>query len=81
MIGVRRQRILFTAALGLLVAAYVTAHGLANPDFTSDFDQVWAGASPHERYADHRRPDDLDLVEAEQERADAEREQLDAERR
>ena len=30
--------------LAVAVAAYVVAHGLANPDFTSDFDQVWAGA-------------------------------------
>lgn len=42
--SVEWPRILFSVALGLLVAAYVTAHGFANPDFTSDFDQVWAGA-------------------------------------
>lgn len=40
----QRQRILFAGAVALLVAAYVTALGLANPDFVSDFDQVWAGA-------------------------------------
>jgi hypothetical protein len=28
----------------LVVLVYVTAVGIANPDFTSDFDQVWAGA-------------------------------------
>jgi hypothetical protein len=28
----------------LVVAVYVAAVGKANPDFTSDFDQVWAGA-------------------------------------
>lgn len=39
-----RRRLAFAAALALVVLAYVTAHGLANPDFTSDFDQVWAGA-------------------------------------
>jgi hypothetical protein len=39
-----RQRLVFTLGLGLAVVAYVTALGIANPDFTSDFDQVWAGA-------------------------------------
>jgi hypothetical protein len=39
-----RCRLLFAFALGAVVAAYVIALGIANPDFTSDFDQVWAGA-------------------------------------
>ena len=38
------QRAVFATVLGLAVATYVVFHGLANPDFTSDFDQVWAGA-------------------------------------
>jgi hypothetical protein len=37
-------RLAFSLALGCACAAYVVAHGLANPDFTSDFDQIWAGA-------------------------------------
>lgn len=41
----RLRRGAFAALLAVAVAAYVIAHGLANPDFTSDFDQVWAGAS------------------------------------
>jgi hypothetical protein len=39
-----RLRLAFAAVLGILAAAYVVAHGRANPDFVSDFDQVWAGA-------------------------------------
>lgn len=35
---------LFVCAIALGSAVYVTFFGLANPDFTSDFDQVWAGA-------------------------------------
>ena len=38
------RRILFAGALGVVVVAYVTALGLKNPEFVSDFDQVWAGA-------------------------------------
>ena len=38
------RRVLVAALIGLVCLAYVTAHSLANPDFTSDFDQVWAGA-------------------------------------
>ena len=30
--------------IGTLCAFYVFMHGRANPDFTSDFDQIWAGA-------------------------------------
>jgi hypothetical protein len=37
-------RVLFSVGLAVGVATYVVALGLANPDFTSDFDQVWAGA-------------------------------------
>ena len=37
-------RALFAVSLALAVAVYVVALGRANPDFTSDFDQVWAGA-------------------------------------
>jgi hypothetical protein len=32
------------ALIGVVCAVYVFMHGRANPDFTSDFDQVWAGA-------------------------------------
>jgi hypothetical protein len=39
-----RRRLLFAAALGLGCALYVVALGTSNPDFVSDFDQVWAGA-------------------------------------
>jgi hypothetical protein len=38
------QRAVFAVIICALVATYVFAHSLANPDFTSDFDQVWAGA-------------------------------------
>ena len=37
-------RATFAVLLGFACAVYVAAYGLANPDFTSDFDQVWAGA-------------------------------------
>jgi hypothetical protein len=37
-------RLAFAIALGAAVAVYVVALGRANPDFTSDFDQVWGGA-------------------------------------
>jgi hypothetical protein len=40
----RHRRITFALILGVLSACYSFAHGVANPDFTSDFDQVWAGA-------------------------------------
>lgn len=39
-----RHRAWFALVFGAVCAAYVCAHGRANPDFTSDFDQVWAGA-------------------------------------
>jgi len=39
-----RNRAWFALVLAVVCGAYVFAHGLANPDFTSDFDQVWAGA-------------------------------------
>ncbi len=39
-----RLRLAFAALLGILAAIYVVQHGRANPDFVSDFDQVWAGA-------------------------------------
>ena len=35
---------MFAIGLGLVCGLYVLAHGRANPDFVSDFDQVWAGA-------------------------------------
>ena len=38
------RRALFAVSLALAVSVYVVAVGKANPDFTSDFDQVWAGA-------------------------------------
>jgi hypothetical protein len=38
------RRAAFAVSLALAVAVYVVAVGKANPDFTSDFDQVWAGA-------------------------------------
>jgi hypothetical protein len=38
------RRAAFAVSLALAVAVYVIAVGKANPDFTSDFDQVWAGA-------------------------------------
>lgn len=38
------RRALFAISLSIAVAIYVAAVGKANPDFTSDFDQVWAGA-------------------------------------
>ena len=30
--------------MAVVVATYVAFYGLANPDFVSDFDQIWAGA-------------------------------------
>lgn len=39
-----QRRLTFGAALAVVSAAYVIGVGLANPDFVSDFDQVWAGA-------------------------------------
>src|SRR5688572_5498190 len=39
-----RHRLLFAIGLGVACAVYVVLLGRANPDFTSDFDQVWAGA-------------------------------------
>lgn len=39
-----RHRSWFALVFAVACAAYIVAHGLANPDFTSDFDQVWAGA-------------------------------------
>ena len=38
------RRTAFAVSLALAVAVYVVAFGKANPDFTSDFDQIWAGA-------------------------------------
>lgn len=35
---------MLAALIAAFVAAYVVVHGLANPDFVSDFDQIWAGA-------------------------------------
>jgi hypothetical protein len=37
-------RFAFAGALGVVCALYVYADGRSNPDFISDFDQVWAGA-------------------------------------
>ena len=37
-------RFLAAVLMGIACAVYVFMHGHANPDFTSDFDQVWAGA-------------------------------------
>lgn len=37
-------RAAFALLLGVACAVYVVAHGRANPDFVSDFDQIWAGA-------------------------------------
>lgn len=37
-------RLVFALALALACAAYVVFYARANPDFVSDFDQVWAGA-------------------------------------
>lgn len=39
-----RVRLVAAVVLGLACAFYVFMLGRANPDFTSDFDQVWAGA-------------------------------------
>lgn len=39
-----RARVLFSTILGIAVATYVIMLGRANPEFVSDFDQVWAGA-------------------------------------
>jgi hypothetical protein len=39
-----RSRGLFAVLLGVGCALYVVALGFTNPDFVSDFDQVWAGA-------------------------------------
>lgn len=38
-----RARLFFALALGVASASYAYAVGWANPDFTSDFDQIWAG--------------------------------------
>lgn len=40
----RRRRLLFALGLGVLSAAYACAVGWGNPEFVSDFDQIWAGA-------------------------------------
>lgn len=37
-------RLAVSMTLGIVVAVFVVAVGRSNPDFTSDFDQVWAGA-------------------------------------
>ena len=39
-----QKRFAIAMAIGLVCGIYVTMHGRANPDFVSDFDQVWAGA-------------------------------------
>ena len=39
-----QRRLAIAMAIGLVCGIYVTMHGWANPDFVSDFDQVWAGA-------------------------------------
>jgi hypothetical protein len=39
-----RLRLAFALLLGVVAATYAVAHGRANPEFVSDFDQVWAGA-------------------------------------
>ena len=39
-----KHRLIVAAMLGIATAVYVLLLGRANPDFTSDFDQVWAGA-------------------------------------
>src|SRR5688500_1352229 len=39
-----KSRLLAALAIGIVCTIYVLLHGRANPDFTSDFDQVWAGA-------------------------------------
>jgi hypothetical protein len=39
-----RNRALFCGFVTAAVGVYVWFYGLANPQFTSDFDQVWAGA-------------------------------------
>jgi hypothetical protein len=39
-----RVRVLFSVVLAAACALYVYAHGKANPDFVSDFDQIWAAA-------------------------------------
>jgi hypothetical protein len=39
-----QTRLAIALAIGLLCGIYVMMHGWANPDFVSDFDQVWAGA-------------------------------------
>src|SRR5687768_5911229 len=40
----RVARGLFAGLIATLVTAYVVILGRANPEFVSDFDQVWAGA-------------------------------------
>lgn len=42
--GVTSRRVAFALLLGALSAIYAAAVGLANPEFVSDFDQVWAAA-------------------------------------
>ena len=37
-----QRRLAIAMAIGLVCGIYVTMHGWANPDFVSDFDQVWA---------------------------------------
>ena len=51
----RRARVIFALTVGLLSACYCLAYAYTNPDFTSDFDQVWgagrallAGQNPYE---------------------------------
>lgn len=39
----RRARLLFALFCGVASACYAYAVGWANPDFVSDFDQIWAG--------------------------------------
>jgi len=40
-----KLRLAFALIVGIASGIYVLAFGLTNPDFTSDFDQVWGGAS------------------------------------
>jgi hypothetical protein len=45
-------RLAFAAFVGAAAVAYVVAYARVNPDFVSDFDQVWAGARALWRHQD-----------------------------
>src|SRR5688500_4661766 len=44
-LSIRSRRLLLAALVAVSSGTYVYFYARANPDFVSDFDQVWAGAA------------------------------------